>query len=69
MRGVSHYVTSERLDKRDTRILAAAGTVLPQLVIRFGLQCDTESLDAVRVTGCIKQDSRYTDAGVVASRD
>lgn len=51
MRGVSHYIASERFEKRDTRILAAAGPVLPPLVIRFGLQCDTESLGSVRVTG------------------
>ena len=66
---VSHDVTSERFDKRDTRILAAAGTVLPPLVIHFGLQCDTEPLDSGRITGLIEQDSRYADAGVIAPRD
>ena len=69
MCGVSHHVASEWFDKRDTRILAAAGAVLPQLVIRFGLQCDTEPLDSVRITGLIEQNSRYADAGVVAPPD
>ena len=69
MRSVSHDVTSERLDKRDTWIFAAPGTVRPQFVIHFRLKCDTEPLDPDRITGLIEQDSRYTDAGVVTTRD
>jgi hypothetical protein len=69
MRSVSHDVTSERLDKRDTWIFAAAGTIRPQFVIHFRLKSDTESLDPDRITGRIEQDSRYTDAGVVTPRD
>ena len=68
-RSVSHYVALEWFDERDARILAAPATVLPPLVIRFGLQRNAESLDSVRVTGLIKLDSRYADAGVVAPRD
>ena len=68
-RRVSHYVAPERFDKRDTRILAAAATVASPLVIRFGLQCNTEPLDARRVAGLIKPHACDADARVIAPRD
>jgi hypothetical protein len=69
MCGVSHHVTSEWLDERNTWILAAARAVRPQFVIHFRLKCDTEPLDPDRITGIIEQDPRYADAGVVTPRD
>jgi hypothetical protein len=69
MRRIRHYVASQRFHKGDAWILAAAGTVLPQLVIRLGLECNAEPLDADRVTGRTETDARYPDARVVALRD
>ena len=66
---VSHHVALERFDKRDTRVLAAATTVGPPLVIRFGLQRDAEPLDSGRVAGTIELHAGYAEARVIALRD
>ena len=68
-RRVSHHVTLERFDKRDTRILAAAAAVGPQLVIGFRLQRDAEPLDAGRIAGLIELHSCDADARVISPRD
>jgi hypothetical protein len=68
MRRVSHYVASERFDKRDTRVLAPAA-VRPQLVFRFGLQRNAEPVDARRVAGLTKAHSCDADARIITLRD
>ena len=68
-RRVSHHVTLEVFAKSDPRILAASAAIRPQLIIRFGLQCDAEPLDARRVAGLIELHSRDADARVISLRD
>ena len=68
-RRVSHHVTLEVFAKSNPRILTASAAVRPQLVIRFGLQCDAEPLDARRVAGLIELHSCDADARVIPLRD
>jgi hypothetical protein len=68
-RRVGHHVASERFDKGDTRVLAAAAAVGPPLVISFGLEHNAEPLHPARVAGSIEQGPGNTNARVIARRN
>jgi hypothetical protein len=59
----------ERLNKRDTRILAASAAVGSPFIIGFRFQCDAKPLRARRIAGFIEPHSRYPDARVISLRN
>ena len=67
-RRVGHHVAPERLDKADTRVLAAAAAARPPLVVSLGFESNAEPFHPRGVTGPVEQDPGNTDAGVIARR-
>jgi hypothetical protein len=68
-RGVTHDVTLERLNERDSGVLASAPAARPKFVVDFRLQRDAKALDADWISTFIEVDPRYADARIVAFRD
>jgi len=51
---VGHYITVQRFDERNTRILAATAAVSPLLVVSLWLQRNAQALDARGITGLVE---------------